>query len=508
MFTGGAQSNYLIPVKKSALADWSSQSEHLRDHYNAELDELLNIYEMVANFIKRKKRILVGGMAIDYALRLVGSKLYKVEKIDYDFISPDYHNDAYELGNEVAKKYSDVSVICAKHISTMRVRYKFIAVADITYVPKILFDKIQTLPYEGFSIIHPWVQQIDQLRAMRNMLEGAPREMILSNRIEKDTKRYRLLANAYPIDLDKYDKNIIKSPIDSKVVEINIEYDKVLTGFPAAIYWLDKLNIEILNWSITCEKEHIRIVMPSNEIVSYIIDADIETIVKTIEKDETVNNIKHFHRLLDKLYPSIQFTKSEKKSDTEKGTGTEKKSSTTSVAKSEKKAVTKSAKTSEKKAIAKSEKKAEKKSSTKSAATTGTTIEYFEGYGEKHIVYVLDTIDDKPIFIDSFYGTMVWLSTRWLLNGNETAGYIYGLLQKKFIENPIIFVPDFKYIFGSSNISSTQMLAKKKRDDPASFKLLLPKNSYLQKGESNNYPFDLTKSELLQIDGQEIKPTK
>ena len=419
--TGGEQNNFLIPVKKSAVTDWASQSEILRDKYNIDLDELLDIYEMVANFIKRKKRILVGGMAIDYSLRLVGSKLYKVEKIDYDFISPDYHNDAYTLGNEIAKKYDNISVICARHISTMRVRYKFIAVADITYVPKYIFDKINTLNYEGFIIIHPWVQQINQLRAMRNMLEGAPKEMILSNRIEKDTKRYRLLANAYPIETKEL------TYIKSKIVTIKLDKNKVLTGFPAAIYWLDKLEDNPFDWYIKVEKDVCTISMPEDQCIHYLVDgfSDIDT-----------TKCKKFNPLLDKLYPSVVVD----------------------------------------------------------------NITYYNIYGDKHIVESLGS----DYYIDGFYGTMMWLATKWLFYDDIIAEYAYEPLQKAFIDNPVKFVPNFKHIFGNYNITSTQMMAKKKRDNPKLISLLLPKNSYPLKGESIVHSFDISKSEVLQIDGKEI----
>lgn len=418
-YFGGDVSKYLIPVKKNAVSDWVSQSELLRDRYNLELDNLLDIYDMVANFIKRKQRILVGGMAIDYALRLVGSKLYKVDKIDYDFVSPDYHNDAYELGNEVAKKYTDVSVICAKHISTMRVRYKFMAVADITYVPKVVFDKIQTLKYEGFIIIHPWVQQIDQIRAMRNMLEGSPKEMVLSNRIEKDTKRYRMLAHAYPIDVKELPKTNTK--------EFNIEFnpDYVLCGFPAAIFWLNKFDENILDWSIKIHGKSATIKMPDTAQISYLVDGF-----------PSFKDAKYYNKLLDKLYPRM----------------------------------------------------------------IHNDIVYFDGYGDKHIVEELT----KSIYVDGFYGTLMWLSVEWLMFDNLVCGYIYSKLQKKLIDNPVDVVPDFKHIFGSANITSTQMMAKRRREDPKSIAMLLPKNAYPEKGESIVHNFDLTKSEVLQLDGLEI----
>jgi len=126
--------------------------------------------------------------------------LYNTLNIDYDFISPDYHRDAYDLGNLIAKEFDEVSVISARHISTMRVRYLFMPVADITYVPQVLYDKIPTIPFRGMSVIHPHAQHIDQMRALRTTAENPPHETFLSSRIEKDITRFLLLYSLYPYE--------------------------------------------------------------------------------------------------------------------------------------------------------------------------------------------------------------------------------------------------------------------------------------------------------------------
>jgi hypothetical protein len=296
MFTGGAYSSTLIPVNENAVENWSSESSNLRDKYNAELDTLLELYEIVANFIKRNERILVGGMAIDYSLRLKGKELYNVEKIDYDFISPEYHKDAYELGNEIAKKYDHVSVICAKHISTMRVRYKFMAVADITYAPITVYEKIKTLNYQGFKIIHPWFQQVDQLRAMRNMLEGTPKEIVLSDRIEKDTKRFCMLEESYPLEFDSKLLNKEKN-VKLKTHKVKLTTEKVLSGFAAAIYWMKKLNIKV-NYEFNVVNDEATITLPENQRISWLVDN-----YPNFDLSNNSNKILEYNPLLDKLYP-------------------------------------------------------------------------------------------------------------------------------------------------------------------------------------------------------------
>lgn len=238
----GAGLLYFKPFEKPvhSLEEYAKELELVKDSNNHFVDILQDCYKIVLNFIKRKARILVGSMAIDYALRLHKDKLHTITKIDYDIISPDHYLDAYELGEELAKKYDHISIIGAKHVSTMRVRYLFMEVADITYVPKVIYDKIQTLQYDGIVLRHPLYQMMDQFRAIRSSLEGPPMEPILGERIAKDIKRLALLSKYYDIE--------VKSLPKSTMHEVQIDKSDIepfcLAGYPAVIYWMKKLLVE------------------------------------------------------------------------------------------------------------------------------------------------------------------------------------------------------------------------------------------------------------------------
>jgi hypothetical protein len=400
---------------------WADHSELLRDKYDIHHVELAQIYAMVADFIRRNDRILVGGMAIDYALRAVKSKLYSLDKIDYDFITPEFHLDAYNLGNAIAEKFTDISVICAKHMGTMRVRYKFMAVADITYVPKVLFDKIKTINYEGFKIIHPWFQQIDQFRAMRNMLEEPPMEPLLSDRIQKDVKRFKLLHGKYPFD------KITKPKLTEK--KIPIYKDKVLTGFAAGMYWLNKVDSK--GSQLT---NHILIDMYDDSVDYLINKADSLNVGATSDthSDQSTN----YNQLLDKLYPRIVIG----------------------------------------------------------------NITYHDIHGDKFPVIDLNGSG----YIDNLFGAAVILAVRWLFDNDESSGWLYCELAKKFGLDIRPYLPGFDHIFGSQIISGIQYLTAKKKENPAGINYLLPKNAYPEKGKPVIHQFDLSKSEILQIDGQAV----
>lgn len=155
---------------------------------------------LVKKYVVKHKLLIVGGMAIDFALRLKGEKLYEDDVLpDYDFYSPNYNTDAYHIAEKLKKAGLDnVSVINANHISTMRVRVNYTVVADVTYIPKPIYDNLPFIVYRDIRIIHPHYQMIDQHRALSYPYENPPWEVI-THRWKKDAARYDLLYEYYPL---------------------------------------------------------------------------------------------------------------------------------------------------------------------------------------------------------------------------------------------------------------------------------------------------------------------
>ena len=155
---------------------------------------------LVKKYVVKHKLLIVGGMAIDFALRLKGEKLYEDDVLpDYDFYSPNYNTDAYHIAEKLKKAgLENVSVINANHISTMRVRVNYTVVADVTYIPKLIYDNLPFIVYRDIRIIHPHYQMIDQHRALSYPYENPPWEVI-THRWKKDATRYDLLYEYYPL---------------------------------------------------------------------------------------------------------------------------------------------------------------------------------------------------------------------------------------------------------------------------------------------------------------------
>lgn len=168
-------------------------------------DEVSRALKIVEQFIKQRKRILVGGMAIDMSLRTKGKSLYPKDKFpDFDLYSPEFHRDAYMLGNQLAENFEGISVIRAYHISTMKVRINFQELADITYIPPNVYERLPTITHNGFRMIHPHFQMADQHRALSLPYEKPPQETIFS-RWKKDLQRYDILSTEFPVNRSAQD---------------------------------------------------------------------------------------------------------------------------------------------------------------------------------------------------------------------------------------------------------------------------------------------------------------
>jgi hypothetical protein len=269
--------------------DKIKRMREINNYYHADLN---TAYEEVENYIRRHDKILVGGMSIEMSLKAKGDKLYETVEIDYDFITPTHFIDAYNIGNNIAEKLTDISIINGKHSSTMRVRYKYQAVADVTYVPKNIYDKIGFYKYNGFRVIHPHYQMLDQLRAMHRLAEGPPLEPYTGTRLEKDSKRFTLLYKYYPIIVKKADKYEMKT----HTVKTSQLKGACLGGFAAVAYWLNKLKIPN-DFKFKADKQQITCEIPIQYNMA-IFSNDVEHSIELFPNAELK---KVYRPFLDKL---------------------------------------------------------------------------------------------------------------------------------------------------------------------------------------------------------------
>ena len=158
--------------------------------------EVKKIINIVENFIRKKKLIIYGGESINRLLPKQDQFYnHDIEIPDLDFYSANALNDAKELVDIYIKEgFQEVEAKSGQHHGTYKVYVNFIPVADITYIPKELFNAIKkdTISVAGILCSPP------NLLRMGMYLELS-RPAGDTTRWEKVLKRLTLLNKSYPL---------------------------------------------------------------------------------------------------------------------------------------------------------------------------------------------------------------------------------------------------------------------------------------------------------------------
>jgi hypothetical protein len=159
-------------------------------------NEVQRIIDIVEEFIKSKNLICYGGTAINNILPEDDQFYNKdIEVPDYDFFSSNALNDAKELADIYYKKgFIDVEAKSGQHHGTYKVFVNFMPVADITLIPKTIFNvlKKDALKIDGILYAPP-----NFLRMAMYLELSRPAGDI--SRWEKVLKRLTLLNKNYNI---------------------------------------------------------------------------------------------------------------------------------------------------------------------------------------------------------------------------------------------------------------------------------------------------------------------
>jgi len=158
--------------------------------------EIQEMIAIVESFIRKKNLICYGGTAINNILPKDEQFYDKdVEIPDYDFFSPDSLDDAKELADLFYERgYNEVEAKSGQHKGTFRVFVNFIGIADITYLPKELYNALmkESIRVAGILYTPP-----NYLRM--SMFLELSRPAGDTDRWEKILKRLTLLNKHYPL---------------------------------------------------------------------------------------------------------------------------------------------------------------------------------------------------------------------------------------------------------------------------------------------------------------------
>ena len=158
--------------------------------------DVKKIISILEDFLKQKKLVCYGGTAINNILPLEDQFYDKnLEIPDYDFYSSNALEDAKKLADIYYEAgFQEVEAKSGVHHGTYKVYVNFIPVADITYLEKSLFNRVQKEAISVYGILYC---PPNFLRM--NMYLELSRPAGDISRWEKVLKRLLLLNKNYPL---------------------------------------------------------------------------------------------------------------------------------------------------------------------------------------------------------------------------------------------------------------------------------------------------------------------
>lgn len=266
--------------------------------YEPTVKEKREVVAEILDFIKKNKRKIYGGYAIN---KLVGDKnkkdmFYKdYQTPDVDFYSPTPLEDLINICNHLhSKGFKRVNGKEAGHKDTYSIFVNFQLYCDISYVPKNIYNRMPYKEIDGYYYIHPHFITIDYLRMITDPLASYWR-------IEKSIKRFALLQKYYPLPEINKPIKVLDSTSDlDRAVNI---VDKFLTGRKSCI----SVGFTAYNYFIKQSKVNNKNITPVNvpyhEIISIDYKNDFNDLMSLLNKEMPVSKFSH-----REYYPFFQFT--------------------------------------------------------------------------------------------------------------------------------------------------------------------------------------------------------
>ena len=184
-------------------------------------EDIQKIINVVEDFLKTKNLICYGGTAINSILPESDQFYNKdIEIPDYDFFSFNALEDAKELADIYYKKgFTDVEAKAGQHHGTYKVFVNYIPVADISQIPKEIFNALKkdSIRVAGILYAPP-----NFLRMSMYLELSRPAGDI--SRWEKVLKRLTLLNKNYPLthincnDVD-FQRNMVNKEHEDQIYE-------------------------------------------------------------------------------------------------------------------------------------------------------------------------------------------------------------------------------------------------------------------------------------------------
>jgi hypothetical protein len=144
------------------------------EHVKPNKQEYKRNINLVKQFIKDNKLIVYGGYAQDQLLKSKNKPgIYNDDSnSDIEFYSPNYLKDSIELAKLFHSKkwggYLGVNIREAVHIGTLSLSVNGFQYADITFVPKHIYNNLPFIKHNEIKFIHPLIKTIDFYRVFND----------------------------------------------------------------------------------------------------------------------------------------------------------------------------------------------------------------------------------------------------------------------------------------------------------------------------------------------------
>jgi len=295
----------------------ATQDEQFKEHYpkmmkkietkklmemEPTLNEIIQVYSIIIEYIKSNKRKIYGGYALNKLLIAKNPALAIYDESDtpdIEFYSPDPVGDLVKLCDKLHEAgFKYVNGQEAQHKETYSLFVNYQLYCDISYMPANIYNKTRFIQMDGFNLIHPWFMAIDFFRMFTD-------PMISYWRLEKHFARYLKLQKTYPLPL-------ISKPVEFSIYKNN-EFNEIInmlenylspiqsiifTGFYVYNYYLNKSEYSKKN------NTYKQIQMPYLEVYStnYVEDGlNLINYLNTLS-EEIRSKISH-----TEFYPFFQF---------------------------------------------------------------------------------------------------------------------------------------------------------------------------------------------------------
>jgi hypothetical protein len=162
------------------------------------MKEFKEVYAIIVDFIKKKKRIIYGGYAQNHLIKIKNESdvFYKeLDMADIEFYTYQPLEDVIELSDLLhSQKFKFVQGAEGVHNETYKIFVNFINYCDVSYMPKNIYDNMPIMEQNGILYTHPHFMMIDAFRVYADPLTSY-------FRLDKTFSRFTTLMRYYPFDL-------------------------------------------------------------------------------------------------------------------------------------------------------------------------------------------------------------------------------------------------------------------------------------------------------------------